>query len=355
MKLFTIGPVEMYPETLDMGKKQLPYFRTTEFSEMMLENEMLLKESIHAPKESKVIFLTASGTAAMEAAVINCFTADDRLLVIQGGSFGRRFGEICRIHKIPFDELALPFGETLTKDKLAPYRKKDYSGLLVNLNETSTGQLYNIEILSEFCKCNDMYLIVDAIGAYGADPIDFERHGIDELIVSSQKALSLAPGAAMVVVSERIYQERVIPVESGSLYLDFKQHIDNMKRGQTPFTPAIGIFLGLNQRLKQIQSAGMTQMIHNVHKLSCRFRQEALKNKFQIPKYPLSNALTPIILESHAEKMYQTLKENYDFVVTPNGGALKETLIRVGHLGNVKWEDYEKLLKAMDEVRKRFL
>lgn len=140
MKLFTIGPVEMYPETLEMSGKQLPYFRTSEFSEIMLENEVLLKESIHAPKESKVIFLTASGTAAMEAAVINCFTSDDRLLVIQGGSFGRRFSEICRIHKIPFDELILSFGEVLTKEKLEPYNKKGYSGLLVNLHETSTGQ-----------------------------------------------------------------------------------------------------------------------------------------------------------------------------------------------------------------------
>ena len=126
----------MYPETLEMSGKQLPYFRTSEFSEIMLENEVLLKESIHAPKESKVIFLTASGTAAMEAAVINCFTSDDRLLVIQGGSFGRRFSEICRIHKIPFDELILSFGEVLTKEKLEPYNKKGYSGLLVNLHET---------------------------------------------------------------------------------------------------------------------------------------------------------------------------------------------------------------------------
>ena len=73
MKLFTVGPVEMFPDTLKMNAEQTPYFRTPEFSEIMLENEVLLKESVCAPKNAKVVFLTASGTAAMEAAVINCF------------------------------------------------------------------------------------------------------------------------------------------------------------------------------------------------------------------------------------------------------------------------------------------
>lgn len=354
MKLFTVGPVEMFPDTLEMSAKQLPYFRTPEFSEVMLENERLFKESICAPEEAKAVFLTASGTAAMEAAVINCFTKGDRLLVIRGGSFGKRFGEICRIHKIPFDEVKLSFREALTKEKLEPYRRKDYKGLLVNLHETSTGQLYDIDMLSEFCKENKMYLIVDAIGAYGADEIDFERQGIDELIVSSQKALALAPGAALIAVSGRIYQDRVLSIESGSLYLDFKQHIENMRRGQTPFTPAVGIFLSLNQRLRQMQRTGIKEINRDMHRLACRFRKEVVKLGFAVPEYPLSNALTPIVAEPHAERLYERLKEEYGMVVTPSGGELKTILVRVGHLGNVRWEDYEELLGAMEEVRHGF-
>ncbi|MEY8509496.1 aminotransferase class V-fold PLP-dependent enzyme [Lachnospiraceae bacterium 42-17] len=353
MKLFTIGPVEMFPETLAINAEQLPYFRTPEFSEIMLENEVLFRESICASRNDKVVFLTTSGTGAMEAAVINCFTSNDRLLVINGGSFGERFGEICRIHKLLYDEVHLPFGEKLTRENLEPYYKKGYKGLLVNLHETSTGQLYDIGMLAEFCRENDMYLIVDAIGAYGADEIDFKKYGIDVLIVSSQKALALAPGAAVVVISERIYRDKVTVTESGCLYLDFKQHIDNMERGQTPFTPAVGIFLSLNQRLKQIHNIGMKQMIKEVKELALKFRREAEEKGVKVPEYPLSNALTPIIAEPYAEELYLGLKAEYGLMVTPNGGELRQVLVRIGHLGNVRWEDYEELLEAMCEVKKR--
>ncbi len=353
MKLFTVGPVEMFPSTLNIAGTQLPYFRTPEFSRMMLENEEMLKESIGAPQEAKTVFLTASGTAAMEAAVINCFTQEDRLLVVNGGSFGQRFSEICRIHKIPYDEIIVPFGEALSRDTMEKCQKKEYNGLLVNLHETSTGQLYDLAMLSEFCKRNDMYLIVDAISAYGADEVDFAKYGVDVLILSSQKALALSPGISIAVVSDRIYRERVLNVDSGTLYLDFKEHITNMTRGQTPFTPAVGVLLELHDRLKQIQELGIQQMNVDMHNLAVRFREELKKAGFEIPNYPLSNALTPVVMKPDANEMYEQLKEQYGLVVTPNGGALADTVIRVGHLGNVGWKDYEALLEAMKQVREK--
>lgn len=351
MTLFTVGPVAMYPDTIQIAGTQLPYFRTPEFSKIMLENEVWLKQSVHASAEAKTVFLTASGTAAMEAAVMNCFTADDKLLIINGGTFGQRFCDICRIHKIPYDEICLGFGETLTAVNLEPYDKKDYCGLLVNLHETSTGQLYNISVLADFCKRNSMYLVVDAISAYGADEVDFTKYGVDVLIISSQKALALSPGIAIAVVSERMYEERVQVIDSGSLYMDFKQHIDNQVRGQTPFTPAVGILLELHNRLKQISEYGIARMNREMNTLACKFREQMLISGFEIPNYPLSNALTPVIMKPYAKVMYERLKEEFDLVVTPNGGNLADTVIRVGHLGNVKWQDYERLLTAMKQIR----
>lgn len=351
MKLFTVGPVEMFPETLKTAAEQLPYFRTPEFSEIMLENEEMFKASIHAPKDAKTVFLTASGTAAMEAAVMNCFTSEDKLLVINGGGFGKRFAEICAIHQIPYEELRLEFGEVLTEDRLADFTDCGCSGLLVNLHETSTGQLYNIRLLTAFCRKNDLYLIVDAISAYGADEIDFEQDGIDALIVSSQKALALSPGLSIVAISDRLYRDRVMNIQSGSLYFDFKIHIENLKRGQTPFTPAVGILLELHERLLQIQKVGIEGLQKQTCVLAEYFREQLSEAGFQIPKYPLSNALTPVLLESCAKEMYTRLKDDHGLVVTPNGGALENKIIRVGHLGNVVLEDYEELLKAMKAVR----
>lgn len=341
----------MYPATLQTASTQLPYFRTSEFSGMMLDNEKMFKASIYAPEETKTVFLTASGTAAMEAAVINCFTGEDKLLVINGGGFGKRFAEICAVHHIPYDELHLEFGETLTKEHFKEYEDSGYTGLLVNLHETSTGQLYGISMLSAFCKEHNMYLVVDAISAYGADEINFERDEIDTLIVSSQKALALSPGLSIVAISDRMYRERVIKTESGSLYFDFKQHIENLKRGQTPFTPAVGILLELHERLTQIMSVGIEKLQMQTRELADYFREQLIISDFRIPAYPLSNALTPVILEPYAKEMYMRLKDDYGLVVTPNGGALEDVLVRVGHLGNVGTQDYERLINAMKEVR----
>ena len=351
MKLFTVGPVEMFPETLKIAAKQLPYFRTPEFSRLMLENEEMFRQSVHAPDGARTVFLTASGTGAMEAAVINCFTGKDRLLVINGGSFGRRFTEICAVHHIPYDELVLDFGVSLTRERLEAIDGSRYTGLLVNLHETSTGQLYDISLLAEFCVKYHLYFVVDAISAYGADEVDFEKYGIDMLIVSSQKALALAPGIAIVEISERIYKERVINIQPETLYFDFKTHIDNLKRGQTPFTPAVGILLELHERLEQIREKGMEKSQEEMRELAVGFRQELAKREFEIPSYRLSNALTPVLIKPHAKEMYRRLKEEYGFVVTPNGGDLENVLIRVGHLGNVCWKDYEKLLSAMEHIR----
>lgn len=341
----------MYPKTLQLASMQLPYFRTPEFSEIMIENEKMFKASIKAKKNSKTVFLTASGSGAMEATVINCFDKTDKILVINGGSFGKRFVDICKIHKLPYDELKLKFGEELTKEHLEKYNGHLYSGLFVNLHETSTGQLYDIRIISEFCRKNNIYLVVDAISAYLSDEIDFDWDGIDALIVSSQKALALSPGLSVVEISERLYQNKVLGIETASLYFDFKEHIRNMERGQTPFTPAVGVLLELKERLTEIEENGVEVIRNEIREWAVKFRDELRKEGFQIPNYAMSNALTPVLLEPNAKEMYEQLKDKYDIIVTPSGGALEKVLIRVGHLGNVKWEDYEMLLNAMKHIR----
>ena len=95
-KLFTIGPVEMFEESLEIGAKQVPYFRNEEFSNVCLSATAGLKRLLFN-ENGEVLLITASGTGSMEATVMNCFTKDDRLIVIDGGSFGHRFTQICDI------------------------------------------------------------------------------------------------------------------------------------------------------------------------------------------------------------------------------------------------------------------
>ena len=132
---FTVGPVMSSDAVRAIGSEQVPYFRTPEFSQLMLENEALIKKFAKADETSRVVFITGSGTASMEATIMNTFTPNDKLLVINGGSFGQRFVQLCGVHHIPCTELIPEFGYDITDEMLAPYEQQGYTGFLVNINE----------------------------------------------------------------------------------------------------------------------------------------------------------------------------------------------------------------------------
>lgn len=189
MKLFTIGPTEMYENTKAVRQKDIPYFRTSEFSADMQLMDKLLKKQLKTSELSQSIYLTASGTGAMEATVQNCFSTKDRLLIINGGSFGNRFAQICEIHNIPYECVMLKPNEALSEKSLEPFYDRDFTGLLVNLHETSTGQLYDIQLLKRFCSENKMYLIVDAISTFLCDDYQMDNWNIDATIIRDRKSV----------------------------------------------------------------------------------------------------------------------------------------------------------------------
>ncbi len=353
---FTVGPVQSSDIVREIGSEQVPYFRTQEFSNVMLENEKLIKKFAHASDESKVVFITGSGTASMEATIINTLTEQDKVIVVNGGSFGHRFVELLTLHKVPFDEIKLEVGKQLTKEILSKYDEKNYTAFVVNLHETSTGVLYDINLISEFCKKNNLFLIVDAISAFLADEIDMKKSGIDVLITGSQKALACPPGVSVIVLSEKAL-ERVEKIKSCCMYLDLKLALDNASRGQTPFTPAVGILRQINARLKEIDANGGASFeIKKVHELANYFRNKIVNLPFQmVTNYP-SNAVTSLFAKNeNAYDIFLKLKDEYNIWICPNGGDLKNKIFRVGHIGNLTFADYDKLIDALNDMNDKGL
>src|SRR5574344_1026641 len=200
-KLFTIGPVQMYPSTEIVRANGFPHFRTSEYGELVKINLKRLATLIGTKFDDNLIYMSSSGTAAMEATIENCFINKDKVLVINGGSFGHRFCELLKWHNVSYDSVDINWNEALTQKHLEPFEGKKYTALLVNLHETYTGQLYDINLLSTFCKRNNMYLIVDAISTIFADKYEMDKHEIDVTIFSSQKGLCLSPGMSIVAFS----------------------------------------------------------------------------------------------------------------------------------------------------------
>ncbi len=348
MKLFTVGPAQMYKHTLDVRNNIVPYFRTAEFSDLMFENSALLKKTTGADENAEVVFLTASGSGAMEATVINCFDEKDKLLIISGGTFGERFEKICEIHKIPFEALKLGQDEELKKEHFIKYENQNFTGLLVNLHETYTGQLYNINIIHNFCKRNNMYLVVDAISTFLCDSYNMSEYNIDATIISSQKGLCLAPGLSMVILSEKMIKEKVLKNNIQSLYFDFKDYLLNIKRGQTPFTPAVGVCFELNDMLRYIDKQGVDERIKEVKNRADYFRGKIKGLPIHLPVFPLSNSISPIRFEKDiAMDFFIYLKDKKDIMVNPVGGELGKSSIRIAHIGDLDFKDYDFLLEEI--------
>lgn len=337
-----------------IGAEQVPYFRTAEFSATMKENEALMTQFTKAPEGSRVVFITGSGTASMEATVMNVFTPTDKVLVVNGGSFGHRFVQLCEIHDIPHTEIALEMGHKLTAEHLAPYEGQGYTGFLVNLDETSTGVLYDINLISQFCHRNNIFLVVDSISSFLADPFNMQALGVDVMITGSQKALACPPGISIIVLAPQAV-ERVCSREVKSMYFNLKDALKNGERGQTPFTPAVGILRQINARLKEIEAAGGVETENQrMAALAADFREKIKDLPFTIVSQSLSNAVTP--LHPHnvsAYDIFLKLKDEYHIWVCPNGGDMADKVFRVGHLGALTPTDNTTLVAALTDLHKK--
>ena len=361
---FTVGPVQSSEAVREIGAQNVPYFRTAEFSKVMLENERLMLKFAGAPEGSRAVFITGSGTASMEAAVMNLLTPEDRALVVNGGSFGTRFCKICEIHDVPHDEIRLEVGHKLREEDLAAKdakiakgscgdsEGKGYTAFLVNKHETSTGVHYDMGLIGRYCKEHGLLLIVDNISSFLCDEFNMAEIGVDVMITGSQKALACPPGVSVIVLSPHAL-DRVAKNDPKCMYFDLKDALANQTRGQTPFTPAVGTLLQINTRLKEIESAGgVTVEVQKAKAMAEYFRSRIADLPLEIVSESLSNAVTPLHPTNgmSAYDIFLKLKDEHGIWICPNGGELKDKIFRVGHMGCLSESDYDKLIGGLKTV-----
>jgi aspartate aminotransferase-like enzyme len=343
----------MDPETIAEAGKQSQYFRTPEFSRLMLNCMESLKEVLDAPDTARMIFLTASGTAAMEATVLNLFTPKDKVLVISGGTFGKRFKQICAIHHIPIESIDLARDEAFQPEMLDMYEKTGLTGMLVNVCETSTGQLYPMPVIAEFCRRNNICLVLDAISSFLCDSVKMKALNASAVIISSQKGLALQPGMSFIAVTEEAFEERCKKNEIESLYFRFTNYYPEILRGQTEFTPAIGIINQLEEKLSRLVRDGIWQNIYHVAQLASYFRERLLtKTHFTYPHYPLSNCVTPVICKNNnARSIVSYLRDTHGIYVVPAAGDIADSVFRVAHMSRqLSTDDVDHLIDLLQSV-----
>ena len=178
--------------------------------------------------------------------------------------------------------------------------------------------------------------------------------GADIMITGSQKALACPPGIAVMALSPHALK-RIDNTKCKCQYLDLKLALKNGERGQTPWTPAVGILRQINMRLKEIDaSGGVEAEIARTAELANYFREQIKDLPFEIISESLSNAVTPLHpTTASAYDIFLKIKDEYGMWICPNGGSMKDTVFRVGHIGALTKADYDKLIAAFKDLQLR--
>lgn len=179
-----------------------------------------------------------------------------------------------------------------------------------------------------------------------------ESHGIDVVITGSQKALALAPGLSVMCFSEKALA-RIENNSVQSLYFNLKSYLADGERGQTPFTPAVGIINQLKEKTDRlIENGGIDVSIEKANRNALYFRSLIKDLPFDFFADKPSNAVTALAVrdDTDAYDIFLQLKDYYGIFICPNGGILKNRVFRIGHMGNLTFADYDKLVGAIAEI-----
>ncbi len=333
--LFTPGPVPVHPKVLLAGAEPTPHHRLPEFSAILNQIREDLKYLFQTARP--VFFFASSGTGAMEAAVANLFSPGEKVLVVRGGKFGERWGEIAEAYGLSPVYLDVEWGEAVQPEAVGEALKRypEVKGILVQAHETSTGVKHPVRELAEIARKEEVLLVVDAISALGVYPLPMDEWGLDAVVAGSQKSLALPPGLSFLALSERAWK-RVEGRANVRYYFDLRREWKAYQKETTAYTPAVSLLLSLRESLKHIRETGLERLFAHYSLLSgaCRAGVEALGLRL-FSKAPCE-ALTIVELPSEVEggQLTKLLREKYGVILAGGQGKLKGRVVRITHMGS---------------------
>lgn len=353
--LFSPGPTMLPPEVLLKMAEPIMHHREPEFERIFSEIREGLKYLFQTKNE--VLIFTSSGTGAMEGAVSNILSRGDKALVIRGGKFGERWGEICKAYGIEFIPIDVPWGKAVDPKQVQKTLESNpgIRAVYTQASETSTGARHPIREIAEIVKrYEETVIVVDAITGIGVFNIPMDEWGIDVLISGSQKALMLPPGLAFAALSDKAWRF----VERSDLpkfYFDFKKELKSAQKNQNSFTPAISLFIGLRESLHLIQKEGLEAIFQRHEKLAeaTRVAVKALGLELYAPDSP-SNAVTAVKVPEGIQggKLKNLFFERFGITVAGGQDQAKGKIIRIAHLGYYGRLDMIMVISALEMLLK---
>ena len=341
------GPVKMHPRVLQAMTAPAMNHRGPEFKEILSEVRDLTQYLFGTRGE--VAILSGSGTASLEAAVSGLLRKPDRVLNLVNGKFSERFHELCRVFTTP-TALSFEWGTAVEPDKVAAaLDADDFKAVTLCWNETSTGLTNPIADIAKVAKEHDALLIVDGITAVGGLENRMEAWGIDALVVGSQKCLAAPPGLSAVALSKAAYESLH---SDTSFYTNLKAHTDALANQDTPYTPAVPLFLAFWEALRMLKDEGLENRIARTRRLAeaARAGVDALGLRLYPDPRFASSTVTAIRYPAGVDDaaFRKELREKHGTIVAGGQGPLKGHIFRIGHMGICSFEDLEAGFQAFE-------
>jgi aspartate aminotransferase-like enzyme len=351
----TPGPTPIPPNVLEAQGRHPVFHRGRDFQRLLGEVTSGLQWVLET--SSDVLVLTGSGTGALEASVVNCFSPGERVVICINGFFGERLTTIAERFGLVVERLDYEWGRAVQAEDVAAAleRLPDVAGVMLQHSETSTGVVNDLAAIAAAVhgSATDPLLLVDAVSAAGAIPVRMDALGLDLVCGASQKALGATPGIGFVAVGERAWR-RHAESTSPRYYWDFSEYRAWMKPegDESPWTPAVSVLEGLAASLRLLREAPLQRVfdLHRVNAAAVKAGVQALGLELFGENIDAGVIVTAVRAPEglHPSTLADHLKQHYGTVIAAGQGPLSKNVFRIGHLGYVSASDVVAGLGAIE-------
>ena len=353
LTLMIPGPTPV-PETVlkAMGRHPIGH-RSGEFQAIVRRTTEQLKW-LHQTS-SDVLVITGSGTAAMEAGIINTLSRGDRVLCGDNGKFGERWVKVARAYGLDVEVIKAEWGQPLDPEAfraaLEADTAKTIKAVILTHSETSTGVINDLESIARHAKAHGTALtLADCVTSLGATNVPMDAWGLDVVASGAQKGYMLPPGLSFVAMSERAwkaYERSDLP----KFYLDLGPYRKTAAKDSNPFTPAVNLYFGLEAALEMMQNEGLEAIFarHARHRAAAQAGMKAIGLPLFAAEGYGSPAITAVAPEGiDAEQLRKEVKSRFDILLAGGQDHLKGQVFRIGHLGYVCDRDVLTAVSAIE-------
>ena len=354
-RFFLPGPTEVRPAILAAQAHPMIGHRGKSMEELIARMQPVLKDVF---RTTRPVYISASSaTGLMEAAVRNC--ARGRVLSLVNGAFAERFYRIALANGLEADALEVEWGEANIPEMLEEaLRSRPYDAVTVVHSETSTGALNPIADLARVThQSGDTLLLVDSVTGVAGAPVLTDSWELDFVLTGSQKALALPPGLALGVARPNAVERARGKTDRG-IYFDLVEFESYIHKNQTPNTPALSLLYALAAQLDSIRDetlearwARHAAMAQRTWDWVAAVRARGVALEILAAEGYRSPTVTCVrIPHGMSGTQIDRAMKDRGFTIALGYGKLKESTIRIGHMGDHTVAELDPLLEALEEV-----